>query len=498
MFLHRIFYFLELLHAVKFNNIEKVKKLLKEFEDKLNICDENGKSLLMWVSNKGHEKMCKALLKKGAVVNLQDNQGCTALHEAAKNGHLEVCRMLLKNKVPLDNQDREGWTSLMAAASIGHVGICKLLLEYNAYVEKQENSGCSPLYIAAQEGHLMVCRTLLENNAYVNKQDSYGSTPLHAAAQNGHVEVCKLLLQKNAQADIQDNVGVTPLMSAAVCGQIEVCEFLLKNGASINVKTRYGNTALYLAVKFEKFDVCKFLLRRGADINQMNSERTRILDTANASNDQRIISLIEEFNSKDETKKETKTEEELLRLNHLRKSVSEKQTTIDNLYKEIEFWRYDASEKKKRLGSYRFDSTAGKLLQKQHKECEEIVASMLEQLSEAEECVRKYEEEIKILEPKTSGDSSSKSVYEVQYENVQINVNKECPICMEEMEPSIKIFQCSEGHWLCENCFKKVSESTKICPTCRRDVTSNPIRNRGLEEMIVNIAKTDVAIVSSS
>ena len=494
------------MYAVKFNNIEKVKKLLKEFEDKLNICDENGKSLLMWVSNKGHERMCKALLKKGAIVNLKDNQGCTALHEAAKNGHLEVCRILLKSKVPVDNQDREGWTPLMAAASIGHVGICKLLLEYNAYVEKQESSGCSTLYIAAQEGHLMVCQVLLEYNAYVNKQDSYGSTPLHAAAQNGHVEVCKLLLRKNAQLDIPDNVGVTPLMSAAVCGQIETCEFLLKNGASINVKTRYGNTALYLAVKFEKFDVCKFLLRRGADVNQINSERKPILNTANATNDQRIISLIEEFNNKENTKKErtaekeTQNEEELLRLNHLRESVSEKQSTIDNLYKEIEFWKYDASEKKKRLTTCRFDSTAGKLLQKQHSECEEIVASMLEQLSEAEDCVRKYEDEIKILEIKTRSnrsDSSSRSIHEVQYENVRINVNKECPICMEEMEPSIKIFQCSEGHWLCENCFKKVSESTKICPTCRKDVASNPIRNRGLEEMINNMAKTEVAIVSS-
>ena len=66
------------------------------------------------------------------------------------------------------------------------------------------------------------------------------------------------------------------------------------------------------------------------------------------------------------------------------------------------------------------------------------------------------------------------------------NLNKECPICFEEMLPPKKIFQCSQGHLLCEICFKKVSESTKLCPFCKIDVVATPIRNRALEEAIEN------------
>ena len=84
------------MQAVKYNNIEKVKKLLTKAN--ADSCDESGKSLLIWASCKGHEWMCKSLLQKGAKVDIQDSQGSTALHEAAQNGHVEVCSLLLKNK----------------------------------------------------------------------------------------------------------------------------------------------------------------------------------------------------------------------------------------------------------------------------------------------------------------------------------------------------------------------------------------------------------------
>ena len=63
----------------------------------------------------------------------------------------------------------------------------------------------------------------------------------------------------------------------------------------------------------------------------------------------------------------------------------------------------------------------------------------------------------------------------------------------------INIFQCSQGHLLCENCFKRVSDSTKVCPFCKRDVVTAPIRNirnRALEEAIENEARKDMAAAS--
>jgi len=42
----------------------------------------------------------------------------------------------------------------------------------------------------------------------------------------------------------------------------------------------------------------------------------------------------------------------------------------------------------------------------------------------------------------------------------------ECPVCLEEMRPPRRIWQCSDGHPLCENCRKKPEMNT--CPTCRK------------------------------
>jgi len=61
----------------------------------------------------------------------------------------------------------------------------------------------------------------------------------------------------------------------------------------------------------------------------------------------------------------------------------------------------------------------------------------------------------------------------------------ECPICMEIY--SGKVFQCREGHTVCESCLKRLGKSrgsernTKKCPQCRAPI--GKIRVRALEVM---------------
>ena len=42
----------------------------------------------------------------------------------------------------------------------------------------------------------------------------------------------------------------------------------------------------------------------------------------------------------------------------------------------------------------------------------------------------------------------------------------ECPVCFNEMAPPVKIFQCSNGHHICETCKDQLEPS--ICPKCRK------------------------------
>ena len=41
----------------------------------------------------------------------------------------------------------------------------------------------------------------------------------------------------------------------------------------------------------------------------------------------------------------------------------------------------------------------------------------------------------------------------------------ECSVCLDEMRPPTKIFQCRNGHVMCEACKNHTEVST--CPTCR-------------------------------
>lgn len=60
----------------------------------------------------------------------------------------------------------------------------------------------------------------------------------------------------------------------------------------------------------------------------------------------------------------------------------------------------------------------------------------------------------------------------------------ECPVCMDFM--SGRIFQCCEGHVLCELCLEKMDE--KRCPTCRQE--TGKIRNRMLGQVAERVHVT--------
>eukprot|EP00092_Neocalanus_flemingeri_P019546 GFUD01021176.1.p1 GENE.GFUD01021176.1~~GFUD01021176.1.p1 ORF type:complete len:257 (+),score=70.36 GFUD01021176.1:57-827(+) len=44
----------------------------------------------------------------------------------------------------------------------------------------------------------------------------------------------------------------------------------------------------------------------------------------------------------------------------------------------------------------------------------------------------------------------------------------ECPVCREEMKPPVHIWQCSQGHLVCEPC--KTRPEVRHCPTCRQEI----------------------------
>jgi len=56
-----------------------------------------------------------------------------------------------------------------------------------------------------------------------------------------------------------------------------------------------------------------------------------------------------------------------------------------------------------------------------------------------------------------------------------------CPVCLTTLRPPTRIFQCPEGHILCEEC--KENPAMVHCPQCRCNLEGQLSRNRALEEV---------------
>ncbi|KAI9773875.1 MAG: hypothetical protein M1840_006101 [Geoglossum simile] len=194
--------------------------------------NKEGRTLLSWAANEGHEAVVKLLLERGAQPNSRDNSSQTPLLLAAKQGHEAVAQLILQQGAHPDSKDSYGRTPLWWAIRQGHKAVAKLLLEQGAQPDSKDNHGQTPLWWAAKQGHEAAVKLLLTKGAQPDSKDSSGQTPLWWAANNGHETVVKLLLEKGAQPDSKDNYHQTPLLLAAEEGHEAIVKLLLEKGAN--------------------------------------------------------------------------------------------------------------------------------------------------------------------------------------------------------------------------------------------------------------------------
>jgi hypothetical protein len=102
-------------------------------------------SPLMMAALKGHAKLARKLIDKGADVN---KPGWAPLHYAATGGHLEIMSLLLEHHAFIDAESPNGTTPLMMAAHYGTPAAVKLLLEAGADTAMRNQLGLSAVDFA--------------------------------------------------------------------------------------------------------------------------------------------------------------------------------------------------------------------------------------------------------------------------------------------------------------------------------------------------------------
>ena len=209
---------------------------------------------------------------------------------ATHMGHLDILELMFDAHEHDDLLKEIGAQLAHRAASGGYVPILRFLAEHNIdlntpYTSREE----TPIYQAAVRGDLRCIQFLARVGVDLNKTEFEGWTPLMIAAQFGHEDAVKALVEFNA--DIHHAVfgGATALLIAAQNGHLGVVTTLYDKGAKLDVYDRDGASPLCRAVQYGHYDVAKFLVNRGSKVDAV------VIELALASNDEKVLSILIDF-----------------------------------------------------------------------------------------------------------------------------------------------------------------------------------------------------------
>ncbi|KAM3510890.1 hypothetical protein MY11210_005493 [Beauveria gryllotalpidicola] len=187
------------------------KHSLQNYQTQLMLLEQQNKKRLMarkeqhtprpqqhaWWKVQKFDTIVKMLLEKGANIDAKDNDGRTALSYVAEKGHEAIVKLLLEKGANIDAKDNDGRTALSYVAEKGHEAIVKLLLEKGANIDVKDNDSRTPLSYVAEKGHEAIVKLLLEKGANIDVKDNDGRTPLLRAAEKGHEVIVKLLQRES-------------------------------------------------------------------------------------------------------------------------------------------------------------------------------------------------------------------------------------------------------------------------------------------------------------
>lgn len=222
-------------YAVLFNKIDIVSLLIHK-GSKLDVTDNDGRSILFIAIKYGYNKILDLLLKFNkthigiSLVDIQDNNGNIPLHYAINSQNLYAINDLLESQSNINHADNNGYTSLHLAIHTKNIEICKLILAKNININAKTNTGETALHIACNLELINLVELLIENNIDINLQDYDNEfTALSYSVNRNNPMITALLLKNNADPNIQDFYGNTALHYAIIENNMEIFKQLLES-----------------------------------------------------------------------------------------------------------------------------------------------------------------------------------------------------------------------------------------------------------------------------
>jgi len=491
--------------------------------------NDKGWTVLHLAAMHSKPQTVRLLIQQGCKVTDKDIEGNTPLHLAAENGNREAVRVLLYHGSKLSDKNNQGFSALHLAVKAGKENIVQLFLQHNDInVDQKTSTGNrTSLHLSAATGRTDIARALLHAGASIRARASLGWTSLHFSSREGRVEMTDLLLEKGARFDVVTTGQWTPLMFAAAHNQLGVAKLLIRRGADLNKVNRDGLTAEAIAAG-KGMDRMVAVLKGQPDIQHSSDEEESSPETSfrhinrlehsrssealqdhPAARHQTHLAVEETYESDDDIQLNADERETL---EHLQSQLMARVKLVDevreeNLHLLKEKERKISGLAKKLLEARNQEEKLRDDLERAKKDVRDILVKEAvaknsfekaaktgaEKLKESERSVLTIKKELYNLkemardrnqEEKRRGDlrtNLSKSTHSINIES-----ELECPICFEMSRPPI--YQCPEGHIICNECRPRVSR----CPVCRFEFTGLPnIRNRYVERLSLAFFEED-------
>ncbi|KAL6566556.1 hypothetical protein OROGR_002171 [Orobanche gracilis] len=203
------------------NDVEALKKLIKQPKLDLDERDENGFTAVMIAAAGGNVETFKLLVNAGADLEIQNNYG-------------ETARTLAEKK-----KNTDGFTKILSAYPYSN------------------RSKSSAIHRATRLGDLVLVGELVDEGCDVNALDGDGYTPLMLAAMSGDTKMCELLILSGAKCDVRNARDETAVSLARIDGGEndveclildELARKLVLSGAEVRKHTKAGKGAPHVKI----------------------------------------------------------------------------------------------------------------------------------------------------------------------------------------------------------------------------------------------------------
>jgi uncharacterized protein len=220
----------DFLNALKSGDLDRLRALLAEDPDLLDIRSDSGLSPVLLAIYHGHPEAARVLIEQGKTLDL---------YEAAAAGEqARVVELLEADPAAINVHAPDGFHALGLATFFGHAGLVGWLLENGAdpNVAADNSMRVRAIHSAAAVKDPALAHELatmlIDYGADVNAQQEGGYTALHEAALSGKTELARLLLAHGASPALAADDGTLPADLAAKHNRQEVLRLLQAQDAA--------------------------------------------------------------------------------------------------------------------------------------------------------------------------------------------------------------------------------------------------------------------------